>query len=463
MPQRARIFLGLTGRTLLAGLWIVLAGIFATTTSWVGLTRQDESLQRLASVEVEQLMASTRLLQQVELLDNEGRLLALSQTRAERRQSVVMLADRMDWAQRLMLELRQVSDDEALAAIDARLGEISANLHELDQAVRRQLDVPGHAGFGDVVQRLLEQHEALTGALSAQVGLVTSSVRRQVRDHSDRLVSEVQAQRRELLAISVVVLLVVVLAALYVEVRVVRRVLRLKHMVDEGRVDASNVGPADSDEIAQLAETVSGYIERLAEHEREMAQANENLAFLAEHDMLTQLPNRRHFETASLKLLAATRMPVFAVIGDLDFFKRINDGYGHAVGDLALKHIAEVLRAGLRKDELLARMGGEEFNALVPAHSPEAVIRVVERIRMNLAESPLHLPAGESLSMTISFGVARVALPSPPATESALRDALEEALRAADAALYVAKAAGRNRTELASAHVNNPQEQDHEN
>ena len=462
MPQRQRMFLGLTGRTLVAGLLIVLAGIFATTAAWIGLTRQGESLRRLASVEVEQLVASTRLLQQVELLANEGRLLAVSQSRAERRQNFVMLADRMEWAQRLMLELRQAGADEALMSIDAQLRKIGANLRELDLAVGRQLDAPGHADLGDAAQRLLEQHEALAGTLSARVGLVTSDLRRQVREHSDQLVSEVQTQRRQLLAISAGVLVVVLFAALYVEVRVVRRVLRLKQMVDEGRVDAAAVGPADSDKIAQLAETVSGYIERLAEHERVMAQANENLAFLAEHDMLTQLPNRRHFEAASLRLLAATRMPVFAIIGDIDYFKRINDGHGHAVGDLALKHIAGVLRAGLRKDELLARMGGEEFNALVPAHSSEEAIRVVERIRMSLAESPLQLPGGGALPMTISFGVARVALPPLPTGEDALRDALAEALGAADGALYAAKAAGRNRTELAAGQANPHKEQDHE-
>ncbi|MDO5624291.1 MAG: GGDEF domain-containing protein [Pseudomonadota bacterium] len=457
MPKDDRPWLGLTGRTVLVSALVALLVVLAMGTAYLSFKRQGERVQRLSGVEVEQLMAATRLLQQAELLGGEGRLLAAAQTHAERRQSLIALNDRLEWVRRLMMELRQMQADAALLdPIDTQLQQLDAQVQALGLAVRERLYAPGQAVLDEAIERLLERHDALTGSLSAQMGLVSASMRRQVREQSQALVSEAHERQRELMLASAALLAVVLAAALYVELGVVRRVLRLKRMVDAGEVNARALGQRSSsqgDEITRLAATVGDYISRLRAHEREMERANEALAFQAEHDMLTRLPNRRHFEAASLHLLRETRQPVFAIVGDIDHFKCINDGHGHATGDLALMHVADVLRAGLRQGELVARMGGEEFVVLVPAPTVQEAARLAERMREYLACTPLVLADGSALPMTISFGLACVAVPpaAGAADDATLHAALKEALSAADGALYTAKHAGRNRLALAPA------------
>ncbi len=114
-------------------------------------------------------------------------------------------------------------------------------------------------------------------------------------------------------------------------------------------------------------------------------------------------------------------------------------------------HVAGLLRTNLREGEALARFGGEEFVAVVPAPTADAVFGIVERVRAAVAATPLALPSGENLSMSISFGLAPIVPPVAEAADdaSAARRALDAALRAADDALYVAKRCGRNRVQLA--------------
>ena len=222
-------------------------------------------------------------------------------------------------------------------------------------------------------------------------------------------------------------------------------------MVDEGAVAPQALAVGAPDEISSLAQTVGSYVARIQAHEREMNRANEELAFLADHDVLTQLPNRRFFERRAMRRVAQPGGPLWVLMGDIDHFKQINDQHGHAIGDQALVHVAGLLRANLREGEALARFGGEEFVAVIPAQTAEAVYSVVERVRAAIAATPMALPDGGQLGMSISFGLAPIA--APPAAQAgdaaAPRRALDIALRAADDALYVAKRCGRNRVQLA--------------
>lgn len=169
------------------------------------------------------------------------------------------------------------------------------------------------------------------------------------------------------------------------------------------------------------------------------------LEVMAHTDALTGLPNRRAFvEYMEGRLRRADEnvVLVFAMV-DLDHFKRINDSMGHATGDLALRHAAEVLHDSAPAGSVVARLGGEEFAVLL-AQAPDNAAGTepetrLDVMRQRLADLPLIVPGG-IVRMTASFGMA-VPLPG---------EALDSLLRRADSALYRAKADGRNRVARAA-------------
>lgn len=163
-------------------------------------------------------------------------------------------------------------------------------------------------------------------------------------------------------------------------------------------------------------------------------------------DFLTQLPNRRYFmarmeaELARVQRMAGTRTAV--LMCDLDHFKTINDRYGHAIGDLVLRHFAAVLRTALRNDDMVGRVGGEEFAVVLSdAGIAEAHI-FAQRVRWQIAETPL-LAGDDAIAVTVSIGIAVM-----HATDMNV----DAALCRSDMALYRAKENGRNRIEIADAH-----------
>jgi diguanylate cyclase (GGDEF)-like protein len=167
----------------------------------------------------------------------------------------------------------------------------------------------------------------------------------------------------------------------------------------------------------------------------ELEAANYALAQQARTDTLTGLLNRRGFDDQSRQILASTwrnHQPLSLVMFDVDHFKRINDTLGHEVGDLVLKQLAETLRQRLRASDVLARMGGEEFMALLPDTNLEGARNIAESLVRAIAEQvdPIY---GR---YTISAGVASALAEQPD---------MAELMRRADAALYDAKGRGRNR------------------
>jgi diguanylate cyclase (GGDEF)-like protein len=159
----------------------------------------------------------------------------------------------------------------------------------------------------------------------------------------------------------------------------------------------------------------------------------------ARHDPLTGLPNRTGFTEAAARALgmaAREGRPVAAAMLDLDRFKRINDGWGHAAGDAVLLGTAAALRAALRPGDVLARMGGEEFALVLPGVTAEEALPLLDRLREAVRTAVPH-PGGAGEQVTLSAGVATM-----PRQELG---ALDATLQAADRALYAAKEAGRNR------------------
>jgi two-component system cell cycle response regulator len=161
---------------------------------------------------------------------------------------------------------------------------------------------------------------------------------------------------------------------------------------------------------------------------------------LASTDALTALANRH---AASVRLEEFARRdpaahPLSIALIDVDRFKVVNDTHGHAAGDRVLWHVAEVLRAVARGNDLTARWGGEEFLLVLDGTSAATARVVAERVRASIARTPCRLESGRSVSITVSVGIATFD-----------REGLDALIDAADRALYRAKSRGRNRVEVA--------------
>ncbi len=164
----------------------------------------------------------------------------------------------------------------------------------------------------------------------------------------------------------------------------------------------------------------------------------EELKRQATTDPLTGLFNRRQYEilfNRERDRCARQKQPISLCVVDLDHFKRVNDNYGHDVGDLVLKHVASLFSHTLRHMDVVGRFGGEEFILILPETDLEQALLVVNRLREELEASPLQSPRGE-ITMTATCGVTLVT-----------SDDMDVAavIKRADQALYEGKRAGRNR------------------
>ncbi|HEM47617.1 MAG TPA: diguanylate cyclase, partial [Alphaproteobacteria bacterium] len=168
-------------------------------------------------------------------------------------------------------------------------------------------------------------------------------------------------------------------------------------------------------------------------------EEQDELQSRAHRDALTGLYNRRWFDNALAVLMDHHRARggrLSLLMIDIDRFKRVNDTHGHPTGDRAICAIAEVLRAETRAADHAARVGGEEFAVLLPHTGGEEAAHIAERIRHAVRQRPIAAPDGVMLPpVTVSIGIAEA---SPEETEQNL-------LARADAALYKAKRAGRDR------------------
>jgi diguanylate cyclase (GGDEF)-like protein len=175
----------------------------------------------------------------------------------------------------------------------------------------------------------------------------------------------------------------------------------------------------------------------------ELAVTRNELERLAQTDPLTGLFNRRHFwahGTAEIARISRYVRPLSVLSLDLDHFKQVNDRYGHAAGDEALRWLAKVLLSSLRQSDLVARLGGEEFAVLLPETLLENAVHLAERIREALAATPV-IAGDKTFFITASIGVSNT-------TDA--KTTLDALLVRADAALYQAKEGGRNRTVAAT-------------
>jgi len=163
-------------------------------------------------------------------------------------------------------------------------------------------------------------------------------------------------------------------------------------------------------------------------------------------DTLTAINNRRFFDQRlkeEVGLAKRNKRLLSCMLLDVDFFKNVNDTYGHQVGDLVLRDVAALIRAQMRGSDVLSRYGGEEFSALLSQASEEEVLEVAERIRESIEQHVFSVDGHADFTVTISIGVTTF----NPATneEAVMRMEGEYLVGQADKALYEAKANGRNR------------------
>ncbi|MEB3767582.1 diguanylate cyclase [Acinetobacter sp. MD2] len=180
----------------------------------------------------------------------------------------------------------------------------------------------------------------------------------------------------------------------------------------------------------QLQEANGTLEQKVQERTSELELANQHLEKLARYDVLTGLYNRRA-SNDYLQYLYEEGQSYAVLLMDIDFFKRINDHYGHDVGDQVLQQVAQSLPQDLRSSDIVARFGGEEFLVLLPDSDIDGAMVLAERIRQRIAEAVIL----EQHPITISIGVSVFQTQDENAND---------AIRRADQGLYAAKAQGRN-------------------
>jgi len=197
---------------------------------------------------------------------------------------------------------------------------------------------------------------------------------------------------------------------------------------------------------AMLEKRVAEQTHELRDAVEQLRVANARLEELSFDDPLTGIANRRQFDEtlrAEWGRARRTRAPLALVFIDIDWFKALNDSQGHHVGDECLKTVASYLSDSVqRASDLVARVGGEEFALVLPNTQLHIAAQFAERLRNGIAALGLRHDAAPNGTLTASFGVVSV-IPDGEATP-------EDAVKAADRALYMAKAEGRNRVQTAA-------------
>jgi diguanylate cyclase (GGDEF)-like protein len=286
----------------------------------------------------------------------------------------------------------------------------------------------------------------------------------------ERQREEMAAQALGTLTVVLLLTVVAVIASLLVTRRLVapmRRLMRAARAVGAGRLDVY-VPASTADELGLLTHTFNHMTQRLSESQAEVANYQRTLeekvaqrtkelevatahAYkLAQHDILTGLPNRSLLNARLRQIFAQAQrsgLQVACIFLDFDHFKRINDTLGHDAGDQLLQSIAQRLTSAVRESDTVARLGGDEFVVILPgldpAHATFEIMTVLQRVRDSF-QAPFRL-ADQTPTLTCSLGVSVYPL-----------DAVDPVtlIKQADTAMYAAKEAGRNAYRFYTADMN---------
>lgn len=192
--------------------------------------------------------------------------------------------------------------------------------------------------------------------------------------------------------------------------------------------------------LSKLNVDLSSMTRELAKKNNELKRANAEITRLINTDFLTNIANRRAFyerleERISLEERRALSFGV--ILCDIDFFKKLNDTYGHDIGDIILKGFAKVLSENIRGEDIVARVGGEEFCILVSCDNIDQLYLIAEKLRLKICEKHFEKIG---TNITASFGIAMYNK----------NDTRDDLIKRADLGLYKSKQNGRNRVSLVS-------------
>jgi len=220
------------------------------------------------------------------------------------------------------------------------------------------------------------------------------------------------------------------------------------HFIDEFSKAFNNVVRRLELSLSKLKEKedtladINNKLRKEVESKESLKESNTYLKFLASHDSLTGILNRRAFiETVEIELATAKYLsvPCCLAMMDIDHFKKFNDTYGHSAGDEALRHAVKMISSRLRKNDFMGRYGGEEFILFFYYANKETGLKILDRLRVFLSESPVNLEKS-LVEIHASFGLVEIDV-----EKAAEKGYIQKLIRDADAALYAAKLSGRNK------------------
>lgn len=193
--------------------------------------------------------------------------------------------------------------------------------------------------------------------------------------------------------------------------------------------------------LVAMSFVVHVFAKRTREYSSLVDEKNSQLTLLATEDPLTGIKNARYFHDNGARLIALSKRsdcPLALLYLDVDHFKQVNDRYGHHMGDEVLISLAQTVKSALRKTDVFARIGGEEFCVILPDTGAQGAMVMAEKLRSLIASQPISLD-GETLAITVSIGVTELQQDDESMRPLQMR---------ADTALYQAKNTGRNRVML---------------
>lgn len=404
---------------LLAFLFLVAFGL-AVIQLALDQQRVIEVTSRLQEQTVPEIIRYQRLARNLEQIRQEGERIFAVSTQAARQQSMFVVT--------LIASHPSVLEDPAAARL-AREAE-----RFLSEVVRQAASNESRLAV------FHEEWQRLAARLDNQIDDVSIQGTNLASNDLKVATTAMSLARYKLMLVLVLVGLFLLAFMILVRRHLIHPLQRINQALSNLSVDR----PAPEFHSSRMLE-IQAVEEAIHEHHTLLIQndeARQVLERLANKDGLTGLMNRRHFmQTAELELQRAQRYrrPVTVAMADLDSFKKLNDTYGHAAGDLVLRVFADLVREAMRQSDLVCRYGGEEFAFLFPEVPPEEAAKLAERLRASLAGRGIELPDGRTVKVTVSIGLA-----------DASECPIEIALKHADEALYEAKHLGRNRVELSA-------------
>jgi diguanylate cyclase (GGDEF)-like protein len=405
-----------------AALAVAFAVLFAIVAALLGFEqyRVLSAAERLQAETVPEMIRYQRLARNLEQLRQEGERIFSAPNPEARRQALFVVM--------LVASHPSILDQ-------TRAAELARTVEDfLAETVRRAaLDPAVLATRQDEWRQHAQRISLLVDDLTVQgANLATGDL--------GEMTDAMRVARLKLLGALVLVGSFLILMMILLRQHLIAPLQRIDHALSTMDVER----PAPSFPPAGLAEihAVEEATRRLHASQVANEAARRELEMLANRDGLTGLINRRHFlARAETEIQRGERYgrPVAIALGDLDAFKALNDTYGHGAGDIVLRSFATLLADSVRQSDLVCRYGGEEFAFLFPETGVEQAHVFVERLRQNFAATPIRLPTGIDVRVTISIGLA-----------DASGRSVEVALQHADFALYEAKRLGRNRVEIAA-------------